>query len=117
MSRSPSWSISTTVDLYPRPGPRAVVDDVAPPFQPAFGLDSFIPIDPERFVGAFIVLVRVVALARYQYRLAIAFEVGDSQRVSLRPGVVDDVFYPGAVALRVLLLFVPENSVVVAEAW
>src|SRR5215467_8850331 len=60
--------------------------------------------------------MRVVALPGYQHRLAIALEVRDGHGMGLRPGVVNVVFYPAAFALRVLLLFVPENSVVVAEA-
>ena len=51
-------------DLHSRACARAVVQDMPLPFQGAVHHDSLVPIDSERLVRTWIMVVRVVAFAR-----------------------------------------------------
>lgn len=54
-------------------------------------------------------IVRHVALAGKKVGLTVAVQVDHRHRVSLRPGIVDDVFRP----LVIRPLFHPKNAIIV----
>src|SRR5215467_7700615 len=72
ISKSPSPPISTTGNLQSAAGSRAVVDDVPPPLDAFRSLRKLIPVDTQRLIRTWVMLMRFVAFSRDQLRFTIA---------------------------------------------
>ena len=83
------------------------------PLESSPTLDGLVPVNTQRFVRPRIVLVCIVTLTRHEDFLSITLQVHERQGMRLRPRVVDDVLEPHSASVRVLLLLVPEDSIIV----
>src|SRR6266568_7828736 len=95
---------------------RAVINDVPPPLNSLGRFVRFVPVDSQGFIRTRIVFMGIEAFPGYDFFPSIAVEVGQRQRVSLRPAIVHNVFDPMAPPCPILLLLVPKNSVIMAQA-